>query len=159
MSFYASWISTNGGWRFSYRISWSATSVLVGFAFIWLCSYNASAVRFLEKDFVVLWQETGMFAVPCVSLTIFPVYSSRKTMLFSFLDIYFLRILLVLPSLWIALLKNAFFCFKWIQANYEILNHVAQKILMLLLDFKMSVSGWIESSFTFHHLWVNLEGW
>lgn len=28
-------------------------------------------VMFLEKDFVVLRQETGMFAVSCVSLTIF----------------------------------------------------------------------------------------
>lgn len=92
----------------SYRMSWSATSALAGFAFIWLCSYKTSVVKFLEKDFVVLRQETGMFAVSCVSLTIFPVYSSRKTILFSFLDIYFLRILLVLPSLWIALLKNIF---------------------------------------------------
>lgn len=81
----------------SYRISWSAMSVLAGFAFLWLCSYNASIVMFLEKDFVVLRQETGMFAVSCVSLTIFPVYSSRKMILFSFLDVYFLRILLVLP--------------------------------------------------------------
>lgn len=137
MSFYASWISANSGWRFSCRISWSATSVLVGFTFIWLCSYKASVVRFLEKSFVVLRQETGMFAVPCVSLTIFPVYSSRKTMLFSFLDIYFLRILLVLPSLWIALLKNTFFCFNWIQANYEILktNQVAQKNLNTPSEF------------------------
>lgn len=118
-------------------------------------------VMFLEKDFVVLRQETGMFAVSCVSLTIFPVYNSRMTVLFSFLAIYFLRILMVLPSVWIVSLKNVFFCFKWIQTNYEILktNQVVQKYLMLLLNFKMSVGGWTKSFFTFYHLWINLQRW
>lgn len=66
-----------------------------------------------------------MFAVSCVSLTIFPVYSSRMTIPFSFLDIFFLRIFMVLLPLCCVLLKDILLfymnpvklcvsvCFQW----------------------------------------------
>jgi len=60
----------------------------------------------LEKDFVVLRQETDPFAVSCVSLAIFPVYSSRMTIFFSFLHIFFLRIIMVLLLLCVVLSKD-----------------------------------------------------
>lgn len=71
-----------------------------------------------------------MFAVSCVSLTIFPVYSSRMTIPFSFLDIFFLRIFMVLLPLCCVLLKDILLfymnpvklcvsvCFQWSTWGY-----------------------------------------